>query len=127
MSLNVWDRCVQGSRDAKAAEYNSEQTDCEMQKVDLQKKHEDTLSTAAQLENDLEQLRQIYKEKSEVKLMGLELMHWFTVKIIFEVLYNFRWTQIHILLIWKAPPREMKQEKKKNIHLKILYSLFAFD
>ncbi len=83
-----------------------------MQKVDLQKKYEDTLSTAAQLENDLEQLRQIYKEKSEVKLMGIELMHWFTVEIIFEVLYNFRWTQIHILLIWKAPPREMKQEKK---------------
>ncbi len=43
-----------------------------MQKVDLQKKYEDTLSTAAQLENDLEQLRQLYKEKSEVKLMGLE-------------------------------------------------------
>ncbi len=72
VSVNVWDWYVQGNRDTDAAEYNREQTDYKREKVDLQKKYEDALSTAAQLENEVEQLRQIYKEKSEVNLMGIE-------------------------------------------------------
>ncbi|XP_016093486.1 coiled-coil domain-containing protein 178 [Sinocyclocheilus grahami] len=56
---------LKGNRDAEAAKYIREQKDCERVKGELQKKYEDTLSTAAQLETEVEQLRQIYTEKSE--------------------------------------------------------------
>ncbi|KAI2648822.1 Coiled-coil domain-containing protein 178 [Labeo rohita] len=56
---------LKGNRDAEAAEYNREQTDCERVKGELEKKYEDALSTTTQLETEVEQLRQTYTEKSE--------------------------------------------------------------
>lgn len=65
---------VQGNMDVEAAEYNREQTDCERVKEELQKKYEGALSTTSQLETEVEQLRQTYKEKSEVNLINIEEM-----------------------------------------------------
>uniref|UniRef100_A0A9J7ZH71 Si:dkeyp-7a3.1 n=1 Tax=Cyprinus carpio carpio TaxID=630221 RepID=A0A9J7ZH71_CYPCA len=66
---------LKGNRDAEAAEYNREQKDCERVKGELQKKYEDALSAAAQLETEVEQLRQIYTEKSEKSLSVVALRY----------------------------------------------------
>ncbi|XP_052451374.1 coiled-coil domain-containing protein 178 [Carassius gibelio] len=72
---------LKGNRDAEAAEYNREQKDCERVKGELQKKYGNALSTAAQLETEVEQLRQMYTEKSEsienlkAKLSDLHTAH----------------------------------------------------
>lgn len=62
---------VQGNMDAEADEYNREKADCERVKDELQKKYEGTFSTTSQLETEVEQLRQIYTEKSEVNLSSI--------------------------------------------------------
>ncbi|KAK2870343.1 hypothetical protein Q8A67_024735 [Cirrhinus molitorella] len=72
---------LKGNRDAEAAEYNREQTDCERVKGELEKKYEDGLSTTTQLETEVEQLRQTYTEKSETienlkaKLSDMHIAH----------------------------------------------------
>ncbi|XP_051969765.1 coiled-coil domain-containing protein 178 [Xyrauchen texanus] len=72
---------LKGNVAAITAEYNCEQTRCEKVKGELQKKNEDAFSKSAQLQTEVEQLRQLYTEKSETienlkaKLSDMQYAH----------------------------------------------------